>query len=999
MPADEERDERRLVTALFADISGFTTLADRLDEEALHAVIAPVIAGLAGVAERYEGFIAKYAGDALLVFFGAPIAHEDDAVRALHVAAEMHRTLPGLIDQLPPDAQGLELHIGVNSGRVISGQFGGDLRSDYSILGDAVNVAQRLESVAPSGETYIGRTTYDLTREHFDLEWVGDLTVKGKPEPVAAWRLAGTKRTVDVGALGSGFIGREAELAAIEDVLGTLREGSGGVVVVNGQPGVGKSRLTDEARRRFDDDVWWMEGRCVSYGADLAYWPYIDLLRRAFGIRIEDDPLLSTRALAGGLAVAGVAGVAPYFTRLLGLPAPAGQDDFADLEPEAFRRGLHDAFETWVRAMARVRPVVLALEDVHWVDHTSADLTRELRALCEELPVAFYLTSRPRDDSVVERMVDGGHVPSAWLELRPFRPADAVRMVETMLDAPVPPALRETIVERTAGNPFFVRELVRSLVETGALSPAAGGHWTLRDSAQLAAIPPTIEGVLSARVDLLPRSIADVLQIASVIGRRVDMELLRLVAEDVPDLTGAVERLVAAGFFDRRSVEGVEVVSFHHALVVDVAYNRMVARQRRELHRRVAEAAEVVYGAGDDVIDLLAREYYLAGAGVKAVDYLQRAGARAKSLFANDEAVLHLSRAVELARQSERLRGRRIGLILDLADTFDLMGSYDDAATLYTEARDAEGHVRAWQGLASITRRRGDITGALAILDLALVDPHLAGADVRLLQIERVHALVAGGDYPEAIVEASAALERGDRNDQLASELLMQLARAEISVGRLDDAIAHALEARAIFASVRDLRGLTAALRLLGSCYTDAQRYEDVLEVLAEASELAERTGAAEERAACLVGLGVAAFFQRNFDVAVGHYRRALDQLEAIGHVTGLSITHVNLACALTELDDLDDATAHCEIGMRLAAEVGGQWTLADAHKARAEIELRRHRPAGAAREAEKAADLFALTGDHSAAADALELAARAYGELGDASRADDVRARLTSLA
>src|SRR4051812_7730764 len=254
---DEDRDERRLVTALFADISGFTTLADRLDEEALHAVIAPVIAGLAGVAERYEGFIAKYAGDALLVFFGAPVAHEDDAVRALHVASEMHRTLPGLIDQLPQDARGLELHIGVNSGRVISGQFGGDLRSDYSILGDAVNVAQRLESVAPAGETYVGRTTYDLTREHFELEWVGDLTVKGKPEPVAAWRLVGSTGTADVGALGSGFIGRDAELAAIDEVLGALRGGSGGIVVVNGQPGVGKSRLTDEVRRRIDDGVWW----------------------------------------------------------------------------------------------------------------------------------------------------------------------------------------------------------------------------------------------------------------------------------------------------------------------------------------------------------------------------------------------------------------------------------------------------------------------------------------------------------------------------------------------------------------------------------------------------------------------------------------------------------------------------------------------------------------------------------------------------------------------
>ena len=983
-PTDEERDERRLVTALFADISGFTTLADRLDEEALHAVIQPVIAGLAGVAERYEGFIAKYAGDALLVFFGAPVAHEDDAVRALHVAAEMHRCLPGLLDQLPEEARGLELHIGVNSGRVISGQFGGDLRSDYSILGDAVNVAQRLESVAPANETYVGRTTYELTRDHFELEWVGDLTVKGKPEPVAAWRLIGSKRaaTIEVGALGSGFIGREAELAAIHDVLAELSARRGGVVVVNGQPGVGKSRLTDEVRGRVEDGTWWMEGRCVSYGADLAYWPYIDLLRRSFGIRIEDDPTLSSKALAGGLALSGVDNVVPYFARLLGLTVPAGYDDLAELEPEAFRRGLHGAFETWLRAMAQLRPVVVAIEDVHWIDHTSAELTRALRTLGDELPIAFYLTSRPQDDGVVESLVEGGKVRSAWIELRPFRPADAERMVEAMLEGPAPAVLLAAVVERTAGNPFFVREMVRSLVETGAVHQTDGG-WDVREATAIDGVPATIEGVLSARFDLLPRTTVEVLQIASVIGRRVDTELLRLVAEDCPDVSGSIERLVASGFFDRRMVEGQEALTFHHALVVDVAYNRMVARQRRELHRRVAEAAEVIYGSGDDVIDLLAREYYLAGAGVKAVDYLQRAGIRAKSLFANDEAVLHLSRAVELARQSERLRGRRSGLILDLADTFDLLANYDAAADLYGEIDD---DVRAWRGRASVARRRGDPEGALELIDRALAAPQIRHADLRPLYIERVHTFVMEGHFPQAIAEATASLDTAERKDRLASELLMQLARSETALGNNTDAVAHAEEARGILASLGDLRGLTAALRLLGLCYTDAQQYDDAMAALAEASELAERTGNIEEQAACRVNIAGVGFHQQNYKMAIQHTTEAIELLEQIGHIFGLSTTEVNLGWALLHVGDLDEAKRHCEKGLKLATEIGGQWTAADARKALAEIYLRRGESEQAATMAEQAAELFSAAGDQVNADSAHELAAQAYGELADVS-------------
>jgi adenylate cyclase len=965
-PQSADRDERRLVTALFADISGFTTLADRLDEESLHAVIEPVIAGLAGIAERYEGFIAKYAGDALLVFFGAPVAHEDDAARALHVAWEMHRALPRLVEDLPEEARGLELHIGVNSGRVIAGQFGGDLRSDYSILGDAVNVAQRLESVAPSGETYVGRTTWELTRDLFELEWVGDLTVKGKPEPVAAWRLAGSKRsaaTIDVGALGSGFIGRDAEIAAIDEVLGGLAAGRGGVVVVNGQPGVGKSRLTDEIRTRIDENVWWMEGRCVSYGADLAYWPYIDLLRRSFGIRIEDDPVLSAKALAAGLALASVNEVVPYFARLLGLPSPAGHDDLADLEPEAFHRGLHQSFEAWIRALAKLRPVVVAIEDVHWVDTASTELTQQLRRLCGDLPVAFYLTSRPQDGAVVERLVAGGEVPSAWIELRAFRPSDAARMVEAMLEAPPPTELVDAVVERTAGNPFFVREMVRSLVETGTLV-RGDGEWVLDESWDVGLVPATIEGVLSARVDLLPRTTADVLQIASVIGRRVDTALLRLVAEDIPDVTGAIERLVASGFFDHRLVEGRDVLTFHHALVVDVAYNRLVGRQRRDLHRRVAEAAEVVYGSGDDVIDLLAREYYLADAGAKAVEYLQRAGERAKRLYANDEAELHLSRAIDVARKTPRVTSRLPSLLLQLGDVEELTGRYDEALDVFTEVRDLTSDAAAWCGIATILRFRGRYDESLAVIEEGLAEHAGDSLAVAHLELERGWTLYQAGRQAESIATLRYGLSLVEHLDhRVVGDLLLILARSEENEGEFEDALAHALDAQRRFDAMRDMRGLTKSLRAAGGVLFRMERHAEAAETLRRGLAIAERIGNVEELSACLVNLALAEDALGNVTTAVECDRRAITELERIGHSPGRAIALVNLATHLVELGSFDEALDHCREGLVLAREIGYRTTEGEALDTIATIHLKCDRFADAIEAAEAAASIFESMG------------------------------------
>jgi len=308
--------ERRLVTALFADVSGFTRLAGTLDAEDLLELIDPILAALADVVARYGGYVEKFAGDALLAVFGAPVSHEDDPARALLVALELHRELERL-----KGAHELALHIGVNTGHGIARLVGNEARVDYGVLGEAVIVAQRLESEAPPGAVYVGDQTYRLTRARFEFEEVGELEVKGKPEPVRAWRLIGERAEEALRELGP-LVGRDAELATLVRSLDALAAGPGSVLALVGEPGVGKTRLAGEARAYAEARaVRWLQARCPSYGASLAYFPYTELLRS-----VPHDPN-------------------PHFARLLGAPSAVDA-----LDPETFRAGLHEAFASWLAA-------------------------------------------------------------------------------------------------------------------------------------------------------------------------------------------------------------------------------------------------------------------------------------------------------------------------------------------------------------------------------------------------------------------------------------------------------------------------------------------------------------------------------------------------------------------------------------------------------------------------------------------------------------------------
>ncbi|MDX6323766.1 MAG: hypothetical protein QOK15_120, partial [Nocardioidaceae bacterium] len=528
--------------------------------------------------------------------------------------------------------------------------------------------------------------------------------------------------------------------------------------------------------------------------------------------------------------------------------------------------------------------------------------------------------------------------------------------------------------------------------EGGALTTGAE-QVDLRQGWEDHAAPATVEGALSARIDALPRRAVNVLQTASVIGQVVQLPLLVAVAGDVA-VRSALPQLEAAGFL--MSLPSSEEVTFHHALVREVAYARLLRRHRRELHRKVAAAIELHYGSGDEYLDLLARHHYL-GQTAQAVELLVRAATRAARLFANEEAIIHFSHAVSVCEADPALSARLPDLRLALADLHELVGSYDDALRLYDEVRSSIVDVRAWRGAAATLRQQGRLPEALALLETALALPDLDEAGQAALWLERGRTILTEGHYHEAL----APLRNGlglQAEPRVRGHLLMQMARAELGEGRAEAALRHAVEAHATLAELQDSRGLSTALRILGDTYAGCGRLDDAADALAQGLALSERAGIVEEVGACLINLGLVDLQRGRLEEAMSADRRAIVEFGRVGNLGGLATAYANLAEKTLAAGDAEDALSKVDRALALAQEIDASDTLADATLTRSAILLASGRTAEAAATAERAADLLTAIGLTSFVPQAWKVASSAYEALGDVSRAEQARAAAASL-
>ena len=630
--------ERKQVTVLFCDLQNSTSLAEKIGPENMHALLNRFFELALAEVHRYEMTVNQFLGDGFMAISGAPIAHEDHARRAVLASIGLQRALK---ESNPGEPYGVEcrFRIGINSGLVVVGSIGDNLRMDYSAIGDTTNMASRLQTSAEPGEILVSETTARLVEGYIHLEALTPVEVRGKTEPVSVYKVLGSlprrspiisrsERTL------SQFVGRERELATLEELFAQVESGKGHVIGIVSEAGGGKSRILYEFRQRLaNQQATHLEGRCLSYGSSIPYHPIIDIVRHHCGITETDGPEAIIEKVGVVLREMGMDAEksTPYLLRLLGVQE--GTESISMLTPEAIRTRTFDTLRQMNFQGSQQRPLIFEIEDLHWIDKTSEDY---LASLVESLPGASILlltTHRP------------GYRPP-WIEksyatqisLHNLTSQEALNVVHaTRQDETLPDELAQTIVAKAEGNPFFLEELTRAVIEHG-------------DFQTDLTIPDTIQGVLSARIDRLPETHKRLLQTASVLGREFSQSVLHAMWEGADSLEPVLSELRRLEFLFERSGAEEPIFVFRHALTQDVAYESLLTTRRQALHASAGVALEILYPNGlTEHSEELSYHFRLGGVWDKAFDYLARSGDKAREAFANQEAITFYTQAIEVS--------------------------------------------------------------------------------------------------------------------------------------------------------------------------------------------------------------------------------------------------------------------------------------------------------------------------------------------------------------
>ncbi len=690
--------ERKQVTVLFADLKGsMELLADRDPEEA-RRLLDPVLERMMEAVHRYEGTVNQVICDGIMALFGAPVAHEDHAVRACYAALDMQAAIRRHAEELRR-SQGvaLDIRVGLNSGDVVVRAIGSDLHMDYTAVGQTTHLAARMEQVAHPGTTVLTADTLRLAEGWVEVKPLGPVPVKGLETPVEVYELTGAgplrSRLHAAAARGlTRFVGRETELEQLRQALGRAAAGHGQVVAVVGEPGVGKSRLVWEVTHSHRVHGWLvLQAGSVSYGKATSYLPVVDLLKSYFAIEDRDGPRAIREQMTGKLLTLDRAleGSLPPLLALLDVATDDPQ--WLALDPLQRRRRTLDALKRLLLRESQVQPLLVVFEDLHWIDSETQAL---LDGLVESLPaVRLLLLVNYRPEYQHQW---GSRTYYAQLRLDPLPPESAEQLLGALLgpDTGLDP-LKRMLIARTEGNPFFLEESVRSLVESGSLSGERGAYRLARPLPTVQ-VPATVQAVLASRIDRLAPDDKALLQMASVIGKDVPFALLQAIAEyPERELHAAIGRLQAAEFLYEAAIFPDPEYTFKHALTHDVVYGSLLQDRRRTLHRQIMEAIERLYPDRQaEYVERLAHHALKAEVWEKSVTYLRQAGAKALARSAYREAVTCFEQALAALHPLPDTRQkieRAIDLRLDLRQS---LFPLNELATVWRYLQEAEGLAR-----------------------------------------------------------------------------------------------------------------------------------------------------------------------------------------------------------------------------------------------------------------------------------------------------------------
>ena len=658
--------ERKYVTVLFADVVDSTGLGERLDPEQVAEIMNGAFAFLNASVKKYDGTIARLLGDAILAFFGAPVAHEDDAERAVRAGLDIQAAAREYAEEVRRNyGVDFKVRVGINTGLAVLAAVGDEIRTEYTAMGDTTNVAARLQSAAEPGTVLISADTYHLVKQLFELRPRGGAMVKGKSAPIVTYEVLAPRavpgKVRGLEGLASPLVGRAAEFKLVNDKLNEVREGRGAFVAVIGEAGLGKSRLLAEVSEsaKSGPQVAWLEGRALSYEQAVTYFPWRQVIRGAIGAKEGEAPEAVREKLHSDPACGAMSeGDPQYLEVILSVESDATRKAVAALEGDALVEHIAAANRGYLRARANLIPTVIVLDDLHWADTASLDLLLSVAGLVEDLPFLITCLLRPDKDapswSATEKARSQVGARYTEILLEPLDAAHSKELLGNLLYIEdLPDSVRRLILNKAEGNPFFVEEVIRTLIDSEYIVQE-NNHWRATREIVNVSIPDTLTGVLSARIDRLPENTKHVAQTAAVLGRIFAYRALMATCaaaplpEQIKDVAPHLGVLTYEELVRERVHDPELEYIFKHALTQEAAYELLLIRRRKELHRRAGEVLEELYPEQrGELASALAYHFRLGEDWQRAADYAMGAGAQAVKVYAMNEALAYYDEAYE----------------------------------------------------------------------------------------------------------------------------------------------------------------------------------------------------------------------------------------------------------------------------------------------------------------------------------------------------------------
>jgi class 3 adenylate cyclase len=665
--------ERKLVTVLFADVANYTAMAEKLDPEEVHQIMDGCFNILMDEIHKYEGSINQFTGDGVMALFGAPVAHEDHAQRACYAALSIQKALGNFEEKIKKDF-GVEfkMRIGLNSGPVVVGAIGDDLRMDYTAVGDTTNLASRVEGMALPGRVLVSENAYNFVRDYFVFNSPQQIKLKGKEKPQRIYQLIkpGEVSTRIKASAAKGltkFVGRKNSMTILKESFDKVATGSGQTVGIVGEPGVGKSRLIVELKQSLSNhEFTFLEGNCLHYGSSMAYLPVLDILRSYFNIREGDNETLIRQKMKNKILQLDekLKDDLPPLQELLSLRVE--DETFIYLEPQQKRDRIFNAVRDMLIRESHNKPLIVVVEDLHWIDQTSEkflDYLIDGLADCRLLLILLYRPGYAHQWN--------GKTYYSEIGLEQLNIKASVKLIRQILhDCEIDTQLETLILNRSAGIPLYIEELIQSLRENGSIQREKNQCYLTIPTKDIQ-IPDTLQGIIADRIDRLEDNLKQILLLAAVIGREFTYRILHSVTAIKEEIRSRLLDLQKLEFIHQKSLFPEVEYIFKHALTQEVAYNSLLLKKRKEIHARIGKAIEEIYNERPQKFyEILAYHYSKSDQTDKALHYLQLSGNKSTRNHSLNEAIRFYKQAIEiLDKQTETqdINEKKIEVLLSMA--------------------------------------------------------------------------------------------------------------------------------------------------------------------------------------------------------------------------------------------------------------------------------------------------------------------------------------------